>query len=111
MTTWRESDEFWTTTAPMMFGEERWRAAPAEVAQVLTDLFGEVSFTDHTHEGQGLAARSFASFDAFAEEAAISRLYGGIHYRSAIEAGLAQGRCIGRQVIALEMSAPPAGQS
>jgi hypothetical protein len=88
----------------MMFGEERWRAAPAEVAQVLTDLFGEAyAFTDRSHEGRGLAARSFASFDAFAEEAAISRLYGGIHYRAAIEEGLEQGRCIGRQVSALQM--------
>ncbi len=36
-----------------------------------------------------------ASFDAMKDEAAISRLYGGIHYRSDIEAGKAHGAHIG----------------
>ena len=35
------------------------------------------------------------SFKHAAEEAAISRLYGGIHYRKAIEEGLKQGRNVG----------------
>ncbi|HLF27123.1 MAG TPA: vanadium-dependent haloperoxidase [Anaerolineae bacterium] len=74
----------------------------AAAAQVLTDLFGEdYAFTDRTHEAAGLAARRFSSFFAFAEEAAISRLYGGIHYRAAIEQGLAQGKCIGQRVGAI----------
>jgi hypothetical protein len=82
----------------------------AAAAQVLTDLFGaDLAFTDYSHDGRGLAPRSFASFDAFAEEAAISRLYGGIHYRAAIEEGLEQGRCIGRQVSALVMRDPASG--
>ncbi len=72
-------------------------------AAVLTALFGEdVAFTDHTHDALGFAPRSFASFAAMADEAAISRLYGGIHYRSAIENGLAQGACIGERVNALK---------
>jgi len=37
-----------------------------------------------------------------AEEAGISRLYGGIHYRWAIDQGLDQGRCIGRYANALK---------
>jgi hypothetical protein len=74
----------------------------AAVAQVLTDMFGSnVSITDHTHEERGLPARSFDSFFAVAEEAAISRLYGGIHFRTAIEQGLDQGACIGRRVSAI----------
>jgi hypothetical protein len=73
----------------------------AAMAQVLTDLFGPVSFTDHTHDARGLAPREFDSFFAAAEEAAISRLYGGIHYRTAIEVGLDQGRCVGASVGAL----------
>jgi hypothetical protein len=36
-----------------------------------------------------------------AEETAISRLYGGIHFRSAIERGIEQGKQIGQQVSAL----------
>jgi len=74
----------------------------AATAQVLTDMFGEVAFTDNTHASLGYAPRTFMSFFAFAEEAAISRLYGGIHYRTAIERGLEQGRCIGQRVNALE---------
>jgi len=39
--------------------------------------------------------RSFRSFSAAAKEAALSRLYGGIHYRSANDDGLAAGIGIG----------------
>jgi hypothetical protein len=70
-------------------------------AQVLTDLFGAVPFTDHTHDGRGLTPRTFGSFFAAAAEAAVSRLYGGIHFRPAIERGLEQGTCVGRKVSAL----------
>jgi hypothetical protein len=72
-------------------------------AAVLTDMFGQHAFVDHTHDRLGLAPRSFTSFDAAAAEAAISRLYGGIHFRPAIELGLEQGECIGRSVSALRL--------
>jgi PAP2 superfamily len=72
--------------------------------QVLTDLFGEgYAFTDHTHDDRGFAPRSFGSFLEAANEAAISRLYGGIHFRAAIANGVEQGRCIGRAVSALPL--------
>jgi hypothetical protein len=70
---------------------------------VMTTLLGDVAFTDHTHDARGLPARSFTSVSEAAEEAAISRLYGGIHFRPAIERGLEQGRCIGSHVDALEL--------
>ena len=74
--------------------------------QVLTDLFGaSYAFTDHSHDDRGLVPRGFGSFLEAAQEAAISRLYGGIHFRAAIENGLAQGRCIGSAVSALPMQA------
>lgn len=73
----------------------------AAAAQVLTDMFGNVAFTDHSHDSRSLAPRSFTSFADAAEEAAISRLYGGIHFRSAIANGLEQGKCIGQKVTAL----------
>ncbi len=70
--------------------------------QVLADLFGDrYSFDDHTHDERNLAPRHFDAFSDCASEAAISRLYGGIHFRPAIDLGLAQGRCIGRAVSAL----------
>lgn len=68
-------------------------------AAILTDLFGEnFAFTDSTHVARGMAARDFPSFREAALEAAISRLYGGIHYRMAIEAGLEQGECVAHWV-------------
>jgi hypothetical protein len=71
-------------------------------AVVLAGMFGEeYSFTDHTHDDLGLAARSFDSFTEMANEAAMSRLYGGIHYRVAVELGLEQGKCIGERVNSL----------
>jgi membrane-associated phospholipid phosphatase len=76
----------------------------AAFAQVLFDLFGDFPFTDHTHDERGLAPRSFSSCFAMAEETAISRLYGGIHFRAAIEQGLEQGKQIGRQVSALRFA-------
>lgn len=69
-------------------------------AQVLEYVLGKnVAFDDRTEMPYGLPMRHFASFSAAAEEAAISRLYGGIHYRSAIVNGQKQGIAIGNQVI------------
>ncbi|MBP9708145.1 MAG: vanadium-dependent haloperoxidase [Oligoflexales bacterium] len=74
----------------------------AAAALVLSHFFGtSYSFTDSTHEIIGLQSRHFASFDAAAKEAAISRLYGGIHFPVGIENGLKQGECIGNKVLAL----------
>jgi hypothetical protein len=72
-------------------------------ASVLTHVFGDnFAFDDATHEKDGIAPRHFTSFDQAAREAAISRLYGGIHFRSAIEQGLEQGECIAAHVNALK---------
>jgi len=63
---------------------------------VLTDLFGDkFSFTDSTEVEFGIPSRSFDSFAEAANEAAVSRLYGGIHYRRANDLGLKMGRAIG----------------
>ena len=74
-------------------------------AQVLSDLFGyRYSFIDRSHEMRNDingTPRTFASFFDYAEEAAISRLYGGIHFRDGIYFGLKQGRIIGESVSAL----------
>lgn len=75
--------------------------ASGAAAQVLTDLWGGMAFEDRTHDALGLAPRSYDSFIQAAQEAAISRLYGGIHFRSAIENGVQQGICIGNHVNAL----------
>lgn len=68
-------------------------------ATVLTDIFGDdFSFLDDTELPYGLPVRSFSSFNQAAQEAAVSRLYGGIHYRAAVDNGLTQGIDVGNWV-------------
>jgi hypothetical protein len=71
----------------------------AAAADMLTNLLGIVPFTDETHLADTGVVRSFMSFEQAADEAAISRLYGGIHYRTAIENGKRMGRCIAAQTL------------
>ena len=71
-------------------------------AAVLSSLFGpSTAFVDRTHNDRGWGPRTFKSFEAAAQEAGISRMYAGIHFRSAIEHGLSQGRCIGTAALKL----------
>lgn len=68
-------------------------------AKVLTAIFGDdFEFEDNTEVPYGLPLRTFSSFNAAAEEATMSRLYGGIHYRAAIEEGAEQGLNVGNLV-------------
>lgn len=65
-------------------------------AMALTDLLGEdFAFVDSTEVSFGLPSRTFDSFIEASQEAAISRLYGGIHYMPAIRNGQEQGRKVG----------------
>lgn len=69
-------------------------------AIILSKLFGDqFEFVDDTEVEFGLNKRSFSSFEHAAMEASISRLYGGIHYRPAIEEGVIQGQKIGQLVV------------
>ncbi|MCC7052166.1 MAG: vanadium-dependent haloperoxidase [Gemmatimonadaceae bacterium] len=73
----------------------------SSAATVLTRLYGDdFAFADSTELEYGLPVRSFTSFNAAAAEASVSRLYGGIHYRRAIEEGQVQGRKVGELVLA-----------
>jgi len=66
---------------------------------MLTGVFGEnFAFQDSTERPYGLPDRSYPSFTAASDEAAISRLYGGIHYMPAIEIGVVQGRSLGAHI-------------
>src|SRR5690606_21754932 len=66
----------------------------------LTDIFGDgFAYDDDTEVPFGLPVRSFTSFNHAADEAALSRMYGGIHYRSAIEVGVNQGRALANFIV------------
>jgi hypothetical protein len=74
-------------------------------ATILTHLFGDnFSFTDNTEKEFGLPDRKFSSFKQACSEAAISRLYGGIHFRDAIENGVKEGEQIGNFVVSKSVS-------
>ncbi|MEQ9438203.1 MAG: vanadium-dependent haloperoxidase [Cyclobacteriaceae bacterium] len=69
-------------------------------ATALTHLYGEpFHFVDSTEVAYGIPPREFDSFLEASGEAAISRLYGGIHYMPAIKNGVEQGRKVGKFVI------------
>ena len=72
-------------------------------ASVLNEIFGaNTTFTDNTHNDRGWGPRTFTSFNAAANEAALSRLYAGIHFRFGIEGGQVQGKCVAAKVLALK---------
>jgi hypothetical protein len=71
----------------------------AAAAEVLTEDFGNnVAYTDSSESEFGIAPRTFQSFRAAAEEAAMSRVYGGIHYKNACIVGNMTGRKVGQLV-------------
>lgn len=72
----------------------------AASATILTHYFGDrFAYTDSVEVSYGLPARRFTSFRQAAEEAAISRFYGGIHFLDAIEHGVVQGEKVGKLVV------------
>lgn len=72
----------------------------SSVATVLTYFLGDnFGFVDTSEVYFGIPERSFTSFYQAANEAAMSRLYGGIHFRDACENGVAQGKRVGEFVL------------
>jgi hypothetical protein len=73
--------------------------ASSAASIILIKIFGDsFSFDDDVEVEFGLPVRSFSSFSEAALEASMSRLYGGIHFRDAIEQGIWQGKQVGQFV-------------
>lgn len=91
-------DESWTPllqTPPFPEYTSGHSVISTAAAHMLTRLFGDdFAFDDSSEVSFGLPVRSFKSFNQAAAEAAISRLYGGIHYLPAIKNGTDQGEKI-----------------
>ena len=108
----REIDESWIPllqTPPFPEYTSGHSVISTAASVVLTDQFGDgFAFADSAEMDYGLPVRTFPSFAAAAAEAAISRLYGGIHYRMAIEEGIAQGRGVGELVVSRIRTRAPA---
>jgi membrane-associated phospholipid phosphatase len=76
-------------------------------AAVLTSIYGDhFAFTDSGDPTEHLAPRHFASFEAAAQEAGMSRIWGGIHFMSDNIYGLQVGGEIGQYVVKNELLAP-----
>jgi hypothetical protein len=96
-------DEAWTPllqTPPFPEYTSGHSVISSSAAVTLTKLFGDnFAFSDSTEIEFGMPARSFTSFIQASEEAGISRMYGGIHYRPAIENGVTEGRALGNYIL------------
>ena len=69
-------------------------------ATILTHYFGDnFNYTDSVEVPYGLPSREFNSFYKAAEEAGVSRFYGGIHFMDAIDNGRIQGLKVGEWVL------------
>ena len=72
----------------------------AAAAEVLTGLLGDnVSFTDSTEFAYGHGVKTFPSFREAATACSYSRMYGGIHYRTAVEEGQTCGIEVGQYIL------------
>lgn len=73
-------------------------------AAVLEDTFGStITITDHSFD-DSYGPRTFESFEAYAREAALSRLQAGIHYRFSMDEGLKQGKKVAAMVNQLKFT-------
>ena len=71
----------------------------ASAATILNHTFGDpFEFVDDTEVIFELPARTFSSFYEASDQAAMSRLWGGIHYRQGNEGGRMNGREVGNYV-------------
>lgn len=81
--------------------------ASTAAAFTLAQIFGdEFHLVDSSEVAYGLPVREYNSFTEAAEEAAISRFYGGIHYMPAITEGSMQGKQVG-EIIWRKISTKP----
>ena len=95
-------DVNWTSlnsTPPYPTYSGNMAALSASQSTILALFFGrdDIAF-QHTWEGAGGATRSYVGFTAMADEAANSRIYGGIHFRFDNIAGQSIGRNVGNYV-------------
>ncbi len=96
-------DEDWTPllqTPPFPEYPSGHSVISASAASALTGLFGDnFAFRDSTEIEFGLTVRNFNSFYEAADEAAQSRIYGGIHYQNASDNGVKEGRAVGAFIV------------
>lgn len=65
-------------------------------AQIFTNSFSNITFTDNTQIILGKEPRTYSNFMEMANENAMAQFYAGSNYLNTVEASEYQGRCIGQ---------------
>jgi hypothetical protein len=75
----------------------------APFIQVLIREYGNIPVTDNAYEWRGLGARHYGSLSALLEEATVSRIYAGIHYRFTQNISIEVGKELGNKIADLRL--------
>lgn len=76
------------------------------VIQVLKREYGDIDVTDNTYDWRGLPARHYTSLSNLLDEASISRVYGGLHYKFTQEISIKVGKQLGDEIADLRLLSP-----
>ena len=76
------------------------------VIQVLIKEFGDIPVTDNTYGWRGLPARHYNSLSEMLEEASVSRVYAGIHYRFTQDISITMGKQLGDEIDKITVVGP-----
>ena len=76
------------------------------VTQVLINEFGDIPVTDDTYGWSGVPARQFNSISQLRAEAAVSRVYAGIHYRFTQDISILMGIDLGNEIAKVRVVGP-----
>ena len=75
----------------------------APFIQVLIKEYGDIPVTDNTYDWRGLPARKFSSLSNLLEEAAVSRVYAGLHYRFTQDVSIKIGKVLGNEIAGIRL--------
>lgn len=78
----------------------------APAMQVLKNEYGDIDVTDNCYDWRGLPARHFTSISNLLDEAAVSRIYAGLHYRFTQDASIKIGQKLGNEISDLRLLSP-----
>lgn len=66
--------------------------------EVMHQLFGNLTITDHTYDYLGMQPRTYTTFTQIGDEAGESRVIAGIHYLFSVNNGVNQGKNVGKNI-------------
>jgi hypothetical protein len=66
--------------------------------QVLKRAYGDIDVTDNAYDWRGLPARHYTSLSNLLDEASVSRVYAGIHYRFTQDMSIKVGKVLGDEI-------------